>query len=253
MHKTQIKTFPSHESLSRDKAYNQDSLPFSLLLDSTKDTKMLSSLSVTANATTKDRRGRGPGKKKALSESALSELTTEESSHLLLALSQNKPKSNELEQQLPMKSKAREAAKAAKEAAKEAKFSRESLAAMSVSSLANAISSSSAPKMKVGRPKINPITFKQLPSLLGATTIPANQSQSLQPKSHAKSSLRPNSQSQTQSRPKLSQAPPSSFTSSWDMCSFIVKRLHTDVTNFKYNLKRKVAIIIITSFVSSSL
>ena len=39
---------------------------------------------------------------------------------------------------------------------------------------------------------------------------------------------------------KKNQSQESLLISSWDLCSFVVKRLYTDVTNFKYNLKRKV-------------
>jgi hypothetical protein len=162
---------------------------------------------------TKERRPRGPNKKKSTPLSALSdlELTTEESSHLLLALSQKQqPKIQTERKQSSAKSAAKEAAKAAKAAkaaAKEAKMSVSTLASLSVST-----------KLSSDMPSVAGATGKTKKSK--SSGIKHEHSQSLVP------------QNIVQSQPIIS---------TWDLCSFIVKRLQTDVTNFKYNLKRKVS------------
>ena len=161
---------------------------------------------------TKERRPRGPNKKKSLSLSALSELTTEESSHLLLALSQKQPKIQTERKQASAKAAAKEAAKAAKAAkaaAKEAKMSVSTLASLSGSNVSTdmPILASGGP-FKTKKSKSSGIKLTHSPSLIPPNVV--------------------------QSEPIIS---------TWDLCSFIVKRLHTDVTNFKYNLKRKVFLL----------
>jgi len=167
---------------------------------------------------TKERRPRGPNKKKSTPLSTLSdlELTTEESSHLLLALSQKQqPKIQTERKQSSAKSAAKEAAKAAKAAkaaAKEAKMSVSTLASLSVSNMSSDIPLLSGAPGKTKKSKSSGIKHEHAPSL-----VP----------------------------PNIVQSPP--IISTWDLCSFIVKRLHTDVTNFKYNLKRKVSSLSVSS------
>ena len=165
---------------------------------------------------TKERRPRGPNKKKSTPLSALSdlELTTEESSHLLLALSQKQqPKIQTERKQASAKSAAKEAAKAAKAAkaaakaaAKEAKMSVSTLASLSVSTMLSDMPSGSGAPGKTKKSKSSGIKHEHSSSLVPQNIV--------------------------QSQPIIS---------TWDLCSFIVKRLQTDVTNFKYNLKRKVS------------
>jgi hypothetical protein len=163
---------------------------------------------------TKERRPRGPNKKKSTPLSALSdlELTTEESSHLLLALSQKQqPKIQTERKKASAKSAAKEAAKAAKAAkaaAKEAKMSVSTLASLSVSTMLSDMPSGSGAPGKTKKAKSSGIKHEHSSSLVPQNIV--------------------------QSQPIIS---------TWDLCSFIVKRLQTDVTNFKYNLKRKVSLL----------
>jgi hypothetical protein len=175
---------------------------------------MLPSSTKPFQADLKQRKPRGRSKKKSESQFTADDLSTEESSRLLLQLSQKTPNFSVPEPKPKPKPIPKSAPKA---------------------------------EIKKSMPKPTPEPKPKAAPKPIANTTPTQEKVKVKTKAVTKWTAYAQSPLPSQSPmdalvyvPKATQST-TSLTSSWDLCSFVVKRLYTDVTNFKYNLKRKVA------------